>query len=110
MPSINIFSSMMLSFIISVAVCPLFIKIIRQLQLGQQIREDGPRRHLSKAGTPTMGGVVFLFSSLVSLLLTAPRSHLLIIALFVTLGNALIGWLDDYAGIPFPLAGAAGPR
>ncbi len=99
MPSINVFIPMMLSFTISLVICPLFIKIIRRLQLGQQIREDGPRRHLSKAGTPTMGGVVFLFSSLVSLLLTAPRSHLLIIALIVTLGNAMIGLLDDYAKV-----------
>ncbi|HHX87153.1 MAG TPA: phospho-N-acetylmuramoyl-pentapeptide-transferase [Firmicutes bacterium] len=90
---------MILSFVISVAICPIFIKLIRRLQLGQQIREDGPRRHFSKAGTPTMGGVVFLLSSLISLLLVAPRSNLLFIALFVTLSNALIGWLDDYAKV-----------
>lgn len=99
MPPLNIFTAMILSFIISVAVCPLFIKLIRRLQLGQQIREDGPQRHLSKAGTPTMGGVVFLFSSLVTLLLVAPRSSLLIMAVFVTLSNAVIGWLDDYAKV-----------
>ncbi|NMA92473.1 MAG: phospho-N-acetylmuramoyl-pentapeptide-transferase [Firmicutes bacterium] len=99
MPPLKIFLAMLLSFAISVAICPLFILLIRRLQLGQQIRADGPRRHLSKAGTPTMGGIVFLFSSVVSLLLVAPRSPLLLIALFVTLGNALIGWLDDYANV-----------
>ncbi len=99
MPPVNTFITMMLSFIISAALCPLSIKLLRWLQLGQQIREDGPRRHLLKAGTPTMGGVVFIFSSLVSLLLTAPHSNLLIAAMFVTLGNAVIGWLDDYAKI-----------
>lgn len=99
MPPLKIFLAMLLSFAISVVICPLFILLIRRLQLGQQIRADGPRRHLSKAGTPTMGGIVFLFSSVVSLLLVAPRSPLLLIALFVTLGNALIGWLDDYANV-----------
>ncbi len=99
MPPMDTFTAIIFSFLISVAACPLFIKLIRRLQFGQQIREDGPRRHLSKAGTPTMGGVVFLFAALVSLLLAAPRSPLLIIAVFVTLGNALIGWLDDYAKV-----------
>ncbi len=85
-----------LAFIISLILCPLYIAFARRQQFGQQIRKDGPRRHLSKAGTPTMGGVVFLFSLVVTLLFFAPKTFELFAILFITLGMAIIGYIDDY--------------
>ncbi len=74
--------------------------LIRQLtvrQIGQPIREDGPQRHLSKAGTPTMGGTLILFSLVLSTLLLADlRNPYVWIVLVVTVGYAAIGFVDDY--------------
>ncbi len=72
---------------------------IRRLALlkGQPIRDDGPQSHLSKAGTPTMGGALILLSVSVSVLLWANlRNRYVWIVLAVLLGFGLIGWLDDW--------------
>ncbi len=88
------------AFIISLLICPIFIKYSRKVQFQQQVREDGPRTHLSKKGTPTMGGLVFLAAALISLLLLAGTpSVLLLLAMLVTFWCAFIGWLDDYSKV-----------
>jgi phospho-N-acetylmuramoyl-pentapeptide-transferase len=95
-----IFFTMLVAFAISIVACPLFIRLLRRLQFGQQVRDDGPSRHRFKAGTPTAGGVVFFFAAAAALLAARePFSPLLGLALFVTVGSGLIGWLDDYAKI-----------
>lgn len=96
----GIFLAMLIAFAVSVAICPLYIRLLRRLQFGQQIREDGPARHRFKAGTPTAGGVVFLLGTAAALLAVG-RSFPpeLWMVLFVTFGSALIGWLDDFAKI-----------
>jgi phospho-N-acetylmuramoyl-pentapeptide-transferase len=77
-------------------------RIIAALRLkqgkGQPIRDDGPKSHiLTKAGTPTMGGLMILSGLVVSTLLWAnPRSHFVWIVIFVTMGFGLIGFYDDY--------------
>ncbi len=85
------------SLVICWIVGPAFITWLRQSQgKGQPIRHDGPQSHLQKQGTPTMGGLLILFSITVSTLLWAnPRSPLVWMALLVLLGYGLIGWLDD---------------
>lgn len=95
----NIFAAMLIAFLISVIICPLFIRILRRLQFGQQIREDGQARHRIKAGTPTAGGIVFLVAAVVALLILNGWTPANGLALFATLGSALIGWLDDFAKI-----------
>lgn len=84
------------TFIIGILLTPIFITMFRRLHFGQQIREDGPRKHLKKAGTPTMGGVVFLLAALPAMFVFAPKSPMLFLALLLTLGNGLIGFIDDY--------------
>jgi phospho-N-acetylmuramoyl-pentapeptide-transferase len=67
------------------------------LQIGQMVREDGPQSHLSKSGTPTMGGVLILLAVAVSTLLWGDLHQVsLWIALIVMLGFGTIGWVDDY--------------
>ncbi|PJD92768.1 MAG: phospho-N-acetylmuramoyl-pentapeptide-transferase [Legionella sp.] len=76
---------------------PMTIRWLRGLQIGQMIREDGPKTHLSKAGTPTMGGVLILLAITISTLLWGDlRQTSLWVVLLVTLSFGLIGWIDDY--------------
>ena len=76
---------------------PLMISWLRKLQIGQTIRSDGPQSHLSKAGTPTMGGVLILLAITVSCLLWGDlRQASLWLVLFVTISCGIVGWVDDY--------------
>ena len=76
---------------------PLTIKWLRGLQIGQMVRDDGPKSHLSKTGTPTMGGVLILLGVTVSCLLWGDlRQENVWIVLLVTIGFGLVGWVDDY--------------
>jgi phospho-N-acetylmuramoyl-pentapeptide-transferase len=76
---------------------PKTIEWLRKLQIGQMVRDDGPKSHLSKAGTPTMGGILILFSMTVSTLLWGDLSQSnLWLLLIVTWGFGLLGWFDDY--------------
>lgn len=84
------------AFILSVIISPFYIRFSRLKQFGQQVRLDGPQRHYLKAGTPTMGGIVFLLSLLIPLLLGAEKTPFLILALGITLSSALLGFLDDF--------------
>src|SRR5918992_1277429 len=76
------------------------ISMLRELNIGQQIREEGPQAHMVKRGTPTMGGVLIIGSVLISTLLWAKLSNLYIwIVLFATAAFAVIGFMDDYAKV-----------
>jgi len=79
------------------ALGPWMIERLRQLQVGQHIREEGPQAHKAKAGTPTMGGVLILVGILVPTLLWADLTNLNIwIAMLSTLAFGAIGFADDY--------------
>jgi phospho-N-acetylmuramoyl-pentapeptide-transferase len=74
--------------------------MLRELNIGQQIREEGPQAHMAKRGTPTMGGVLIIGSVLISTLLWAKLSNLYVwIVLFATAAFAVIGFMDDYAKV-----------
>ncbi|MGM0702684.1 MAG: phospho-N-acetylmuramoyl-pentapeptide-transferase [Pseudomonadota bacterium] len=76
---------------------PWMIRRLVERQIGQAVRDDGPQSHLSKAGTPTMGGAMILVSMAVSTLLWGDlANHYVWIVLAVTLGFGAIGWVDDY--------------
>jgi len=76
---------------------PWMIRKLAQLQVGQYIRDDSPKTHLGKAGTPTMGGTLILLSIAVSVLLWSDLTDVFVwIALFVLFGFGLIGFFDDY--------------
>lgn len=85
------------ALLISLLIGPLMIRKLAQYQIGQAIRDDGPQTHLSKAGTPTMGGALILVAIAVSTLLWADLSNRYVwITLLVTLLFGAIGWVDDY--------------
>jgi phospho-N-acetylmuramoyl-pentapeptide-transferase len=85
---------------LSLLLGPFLIRRLTALQVGQSIREDGPAAHAVKAGTPTMGGTLILFSLLLATLLLADLTVGWVwLAILVTLGHGLIGFFDDYAKI-----------
>jgi phospho-N-acetylmuramoyl-pentapeptide-transferase len=76
---------------------PWVVRRLGEMQIGQFIREEGPERHQAKAGTPTMGGVLIVISTVVPTLLWADLSNVyVLLALFAILAFATIGFLDDY--------------
>jgi phospho-N-acetylmuramoyl-pentapeptide-transferase len=83
-----------------IALGPWLIARLREFQIGQYIREEGPRSHQKKAGTPTMGGVLIVISIIVPTLLWADlRYPYLWITIFALLGFAAIGFIDDYSKV-----------
>src|SRR5271169_4100024 len=83
-----------------VALGPWLIGKLRQFQIGQYIREEGPKSHRKKAGTPTMGGVLIIISIVIPTLLWADlRFAYVWIAIAALLGHGFIGFLDDYAKV-----------
>jgi phospho-N-acetylmuramoyl-pentapeptide-transferase len=79
---------------------PWLIRRLRELQIGQYIREEGPQEHQKKAGTPTMGGVLIVLSTAVPTLLWADLTNpFILLSLFALFGFAIIGFIDDYAKV-----------
>ncbi len=85
------------SLVIAFMVGPTMIRRLSLHNVGQIVRKDGPQTHLSKAGTPTMGGALVLVAVTLSTLLWSDLSNRYVwLILFVTLGFGVIGWWDDY--------------
>jgi len=85
------------ALLIALWVGPHMIRKLSHYQIGQSVRDDGPQSHLSKAGTPTMGGALIIIAVAVSTLLWADLGNRYVwITLFVTLTFGAIGWVDDY--------------
>lgn len=86
----------LISFILSVALCPVLIPFLKKLKFGQYVRDDGPQSHLEKQGTPTMGGILILLSVIITSLCFIKGRKDLLAVLFATVGFGIIGFLDDY--------------
>ncbi len=95
-----IFFTILMGFLITVLLSPLFIPFLRRLKFGQSIREEGPQSHQKKTGTPTMGGIMILLSiTVTTLVMTGKFSEPTVktyLLLLVTLGFGLLGFLDDF--------------
>ncbi|WP_214483244.1 phospho-N-acetylmuramoyl-pentapeptide-transferase [Bacillus sp. SM2101] len=92
--------SILMAFLISVLLSPVFIPFLRRLKFGQSIRDEGPKSHQKKSGTPTMGGIVILLSIILTVvIMTSKYTEVTVntyLLLFVTLGYGLLGFLDDF--------------
>lgn len=93
--------AMMLGFVLAIGCALIFIPLLRKLNFGQYISREINERHLKKEGTPTMGGIIFIFPLLISIILlyindSISFSYNLIILLFVFISYALLGFVDDY--------------
>jgi phospho-N-acetylmuramoyl-pentapeptide-transferase len=90
----------MTALMISFVVGPKMIRKLTQYKIGQSVRDDGPQTHLTKAGTPTMGGALILVSIVITTLLWADLHNRFVwVVLLVTIGFGAIGWIDDYRKI-----------
>ena len=90
---LGVLTALVIAFIVG----PYLIERLSYHQIGQSVRDDGPKSHLSKAGTPTMGGALILVAIVVSTLLWADLSNRYIwVVLAVTLIFGAVGWVDDY--------------
>ncbi|MEM9101141.1 MAG: phospho-N-acetylmuramoyl-pentapeptide-transferase [Pseudomonadota bacterium] len=89
--------SVLTALSLSLLLGPTFIKRLSYHQIGQTVRNDGPQSHLSKAGTPTMGGAMIIMAIMISCLLWGDLSNRYIwVTMLVTLAFGVIGWVDDY--------------
>ncbi len=97
-PSIRILLAAGFALVLSIWLGPTFIRGLRRLSIGQEVRDDGPAAHKeTKQGTPTMGGTLILFCALVPTLLWAdPRNRYVWFVLIVFLGYGLVGFIDDF--------------
>ena len=86
----------LVALIVSILVGPRFIEFLRRNEFGQHIREDGPEHHLSKQGTPTMGGLLILFAATVAFLPVTHYTLRGLTVLFALLACGSIGFLDDF--------------
>jgi phospho-N-acetylmuramoyl-pentapeptide-transferase len=93
---VEVLLSGIIAMVISVAAGPWFIEFLRRNELGQHIREEGPVGHVTKQGTPTMGGLLIMIAMSVPFLIFTEHTLPALTAFFVTLGCAAIGFVDDW--------------
>src|SRR5580693_9150125 len=88
------------ALLITLVLGPWVIRRLRELQIGQFLREEGPKSHQAKAGTPTMGGVLIVGSTVIPTLLWGDLENVYVwLAVFTMLAFGLIGFIDDYSKV-----------
>lgn len=89
--------STLTALLIAILIGPAMIRWLQRLQIGQTVRDDGPQSHLSKAGTPTMGGLLILAAIMISSILWADlTNHYVLATLTIVVTYGAIGFVDDY--------------
>lgn len=94
--SLSVCLPVLISFLVSVFLGPVIIPFLKRLKAGQTVRDEGPKSHLKKNGTPTMGGILILSAMIVTSLFYMEDYPEIKPILLMTLGFGLIGFLDDY--------------
>lgn len=107
---IQLIIPVLVSFGISVALGPVIIPFLRRLKIGQTERIQGVAAHLKKAGTPTMGGLIFLLAATITSVFYVKEYPRIVPVLFLTLGFGLIGFLDDYLKVVMKRSDGLYPR
>ncbi len=92
----HILRVIIVSFLIALFLGPVVIPVLRRLKVGQSIREEGPKSHFKKSGTPTMGGIIIVLAVIISLFTSGYYTQEVWAALFFTVSFGFIGFLDDY--------------
>ena len=98
-PTYQIFLAFIISMALTMVVMPLWIRLLKVRQIGQQVRADGPQGHLVKQGTPTMGGIVILLMMTASIFLVGMPNARLLLVLGATLLTGLLGFVDDISKV-----------
>lgn len=95
-PALVLAAAALLAAVLVLAAGPFVIPELHKLKFGQSIREEGPKSHQAKSGTPTMGGIMIIAAITLATLIAAPLTAAVALALFVMLGHFALGFLDDY--------------
>ena len=82
--------------VVVMILAPICIPILHRLKFGQSIREEGPKSHQKKSGTPTMGGIFLIAGIVAATLIIADWNAEIFLALFILLGHFILGFIDDY--------------
>lgn len=98
-PTYQVFITIFISALITGLLMPLFIRMMKSGGIGQQIRADGPQRHLIKQGTPTMGGLIMLIGVVLTCIIMVPWTPDLICAMAAMLVTGSLGLLDDIESV-----------
>lgn len=98
-PTYQVFLAVVVAMVAAALLLPLWIRVLRFRNIGQQVRADGPQGHLVKQGTPTMGGVLILLVVAGTYFALGSVARLSLLALFVTLACGLLGFMDDWAKV-----------
>lgn len=93
---IDIIRTIAISFLITIILGPIIIPLLRRLKIGQSIREEGPKSHLKKSGTPTMGGIIIFLSLIITLTTSNMLNKDMYVLILATFGFGMIGFVDDY--------------
>ncbi len=96
---IDMIRTILISFIITLILGPIIIPMLNRLKIGQNVRDDGPKSHLVKSGTPTMGGIIMLIALLITTVTSGMLNSDMYILLISTFGFGFIGFIDDYMKI-----------
>lgn len=92
----KIVMAIVISFIVASILGPIIIPLLHKLKFGQNIRQEGPKSHLKKAGTPTIGGLIFIFATIITMfIMVGNPTDEAIIALYSFVGFGFVGFLDD---------------
>lgn len=84
------------SYVLGILLCLIVLPYLKKMKVGQVVRDDGPKSHLKKAGTPTMGGVAILITSLIILAICTIKYPKLIMAIVPFIGFGVVGFIDDF--------------
>ena len=98
-PTFMAFFALGIAAAVAALLMPLWIHLLKYEGIGQQVRADGPQRHLVKQGTPTMGGVIILVAVLVSCLMMGRLTTELVLVLAATIATGLLGFIDDVTSV-----------
>jgi phospho-N-acetylmuramoyl-pentapeptide-transferase len=98
-PTYTTFLAVVISMIAAALLFPLWIRLLRVRNIGQQVRADGPQGHLVKQGTPTMGGVLILLVTTATFLVMGTPTRLSVLALLTMLGCGILGFIDDWSKV-----------
>lgn len=93
---LDIIRTIVISFAITVILGPICIPLLKKLNIGQNIREEGPKSHYKKSGTPTMGGIIIMIALLITAITSGMMDKDMIVLLISTFGFGLIGFIDDF--------------
>ncbi|MGF7058807.1 phospho-N-acetylmuramoyl-pentapeptide-transferase [Brassicibacter mesophilus] len=92
----DIIRVIVISFAITLLLGPILIPVLRRLKVGQSIREEGPKTHYKKSGTPTMGGIIMIIALIITSVTSGVLNKDMIILILSTVGFGLIGFIDDF--------------